>query len=272
MLGVRSFVVASLGMASIIGPTIVIGDMVPWSSAQALAGTPRASAALAPTEFSAIPAALISSTALPKQMTSGGTKLTPAALNELATRAAKLGANGSKAALPACSGQVDNPSAGNGRLNVHDLCVLPWTIGKSDRMTGALLRGDAALSLARLNAAYFTEFGSDLCVRDAYRSYDEQVETKKKRPGKAAPAGASNHGWALAVDLNCGVEVDSSDQWKWLDSHAPAYGWQNPDWARANGKGPHEPWHWELAAEVAKIKALQAAGKLPTPVIANSGN
>jgi hypothetical protein len=29
-----------------------------------------------------------------------------------------------------------------------------------------------------------------------------------------------------------------------MREHAPAFGWDNPDWAH-DGTGREEPWHWE---------------------------
>ena len=66
--------------------------------------------------------------------------------------------------------------------------------------------------------------------------------------GLAATPGTSEHRWGLAVDLCDGVQKGSGSRFQWLRDNAPAYGWDNPDWARNGGSGPYEPWHWEYVA------------------------
>ncbi|SDQ07702.1 D-alanyl-D-alanine carboxypeptidase family protein [Quadrisphaera sp. DSM 44207] len=139
-----------------------------------------------------------------------------------------------------CTGVVPEGSedAANGRLDTEELCSL-WE-------SGHMLRADAAVSLARLNLAFRAQFGEDLSLTDSYRSYAAQVAVKRSKPNLAARPGTSEHGWGLAVDLGGGVE-DSDEHYDWLREHAPAYGWDNPEWARKSGSGPYEPWHWEFA-------------------------
>lgn len=129
----------------------------------------------------------------------------------------------------------------NGQLPVHALCQL-WGA------PGQALRSDAAAAFNRMSQAYDGVFGTPLCVTASYRTYQRQVELYATMPsGYAAVPGTSNHGWALAVDLCGGIQVDGSPQHAWLLDHAAAYDWFHPAWAMPGGPGPHEPWHWEYA-------------------------
>jgi zinc D-Ala-D-Ala carboxypeptidase len=139
--------------------------------------------------------------------------------------------------LPGCSGAVQDPQAANGQLPDGDLCAL-WDAKHR-------LRGDAAVSLAQLNAAYRERFGADLCITDTYRSLQAQHSVRARKPGLAAVPGTSEHGWGRAVDLCGGVETGSGEAWDWLSAHAAEFGWSNPEWAQRGGSGPYEPWHWE---------------------------
>lgn len=139
--------------------------------------------------------------------------------------------------LPGCSGAVQDQQAANGQLADGDLCAL-WDAKHR-------LRGDAAVALARLNAAYRERFGADLCITDTYRSLQAQHSVRARKPGLAAVPGTSEHGWGRAVDLCGGVENGSGEAWDWLTAHAGEFGWSNPEWAQRGGSGPFEPWHWE---------------------------
>jgi len=145
--------------------------------------------------------------------------------------------------LPGCDGEAGTGSA-NGTLPESDLCYL-W-----DGSTQ--LRADAAEALAELNTMWVARWGTDLCVTSGYRTLAEQRAVKAAKGSLAAPAGRSNHGWGLAVDL-CSPQT-SGAQWEWLNENAPVFGWENPDWARPGGSGPYERWHWEYT------KGVLAAG------------
>ncbi|NNU27044.1 D-alanyl-D-alanine carboxypeptidase family protein [Isoptericola sediminis] len=109
---------------------------------------------------------------------------------------------------------------------------------------GETLRADAAAQLERLNVAYRAKFGRSLSVNDSYRSYSSQVATRASKGYMAAVPGYSNHGWGVAVDLGDGVESFGTAEYTWMRKHAPEFGWDNPAWARADGRKP-EAWHWE---------------------------
>lgn len=127
----------------------------------------------------------------------------------------------------------------NGRIPAAGLCGVPFA-------PGHLLRCDAAQQLERLDTAFRAQFGRHLELTDSYRSYPDQVATRASKGYLAATPGFSNHGWGLALDLGGGVQSFGTAEYEWLRAHAPAFGWDNPSWARPGGKKP-EPWHWEYA-------------------------
>ncbi|MEV8029075.1 M15 family metallopeptidase [Cellulosimicrobium funkei] len=126
---------------------------------------------------------------------------------------------------------------GNGQIPASALCELSFAPGEQ-------LRCDAAHQIEALNEKYREAFGANLSVTDSYRSYASQVAVKASRGYFAAPPGMSNHGWALALDLGGGIQSYGTAQYEWMRANAPAYGWENPEWARAGGS-KNEPWHWE---------------------------
>lgn len=136
--------------------------------------------------------------------------------------------------LPGCDGST-RPAGSNGMLRTADLCLL-WD-GKNR------LRADAAVALAELNQSFRARFQRNLCITDSYRTLAAQRALKATKPGLSAVPGRSNHGWGLAIDL-CSSETKGAG-WAWLQENAHVYGWVNPAWARAGGRGPYEPWHWE---------------------------
>lgn len=165
----------------------------------------------------------------------------PSALGAPRTVLVARAARGSqRAVLPGCDGVVRDPGMTNGNLPASDLCTL-WD-GKHQ------LRPDAAVAFAKLNLAYRKKFGHNICITDAYRTLAQQYSVRRARGGYAATPGTSEHGWGLAADLCDGVSAGSSATYWWMRNNAPAYGWDNPGWARPGGSGPREPWHWEYLA------------------------
>lgn len=136
--------------------------------------------------------------------------------------------------LPNCSGvPVGDPATWvNGALPEDTLCTL-WD--KRNKV-----RADAAVALANLNYAFKLRFGHNLCIQSSYRTIGDQYRVIASRGWLAAPAGKSNHGWALAIDL-CGGD-DRGERFEWLKANAPAYDWVNPPWASTI---KYEPWHFE---------------------------
>ncbi|GAA1991309.1 hypothetical protein GCM10009799_16480 [Nocardiopsis rhodophaea] len=134
-----------------------------------------------------------------------------------------------------CTG-VDLSKYANGRIPRSALCPLP--------QPGEMLRADAAAAFIELDGAFQDRFGRPMCVADSYRPLDEQVRLfREMAAGMAAHPGTSTHGLGRAVDLCGGVNEYGSVEHEWMLANAPAYGWENPAWAR-NG---FEPWHWEFA-------------------------
>lgn len=125
----------------------------------------------------------------------------------------------------------------NGTIPFDELDEIPWAKGE-------YLRPDAAADFNKLNAKFKSKFGYNIGVTDSYRTYAEQVETKKNKGNMAAEPGTSNHGWAMALDLGAGINNFGTKEHEWMKKHATDFGWKHPDWAEASGSLP-EPWHWE---------------------------
>jgi hypothetical protein len=138
-----------------------------------------------------------------------------------------------------CDGR-DPAGYPNGRIPESALCQE----GRTDHGEPVLLRADAAAALSALAAAWEADHGTPLCIRSAYRSYDEQAELVARMPELAAPPGESAHGWGTALDLCGGIADASSPQQVWMARNAPRHGWVQPEWAQPQGSRP-EPWHWE---------------------------
>ncbi len=140
--------------------------------------------------------------------------------------------------IAGCDGREPTQHYANGQLPASVLCTLPFAPGHK-------LRADAAVRLIRLNEVYKGTFGVDLCLTDSYRSLASQYSLAARKPGLAARPGTSEHGWGLAVDVCGGPDQVDSARRAWFLANAPAFGWDNPDWARPGGSKP-EPWHWEF--------------------------
>lgn len=139
-----------------------------------------------------------------------------------------------KTVLPGCDGEAPKGEASNGELPKNWLCDIG--VGKHQ------LRTDAAVSFAKMNAAFKKDTGKELAVTDSYRSLEAQISVAERKPGFAARPGTSNHGWGLALDLGAGTQTGTGEQYEWLVANAKKYGWENPDWAKRNS---YELWHWE---------------------------
>ncbi len=137
-----------------------------------------------------------------------------------------------------CDGKTPSATYGNGQIPSSELCYLPFAQGHK-------LRGDAAVQLIRLNAAFKAKFGEDLCLTDSYRSLSSQYSLAARKPGLAAKPGTSEHGLGLAIDMCDGPDQVGSARRTWFLDSAPDFGWENPAWAQPGGSRP-EPWHWEF--------------------------
>lgn len=130
-------------------------------------------------------------------------------------------------------------SGGNGRLPESSLRRLTAPGTTHHRAAPAAAAGMSALVIAAARQ------GIRIGVTDSYRSYDQQVELKRRKPGLAARPGTSNHGWGLAFDLSDGGRAltQSSAAYRFLKANGPRFGIYGP-LARANGS-IYEIWHWE---------------------------
>ena len=126
----------------------------------------------------------------------------------------------------------------NGYIPTSALCAIPW-------QTVDHLRCDALAKFVALNALYKAKFGANICVNDGYRSYAKQVALYNELgPKVAAVPGTSNHGWAIAADLGCGVGIFGNARHVWFSENAPKYNWAQPTWA-LEGSSRAEAWHWQ---------------------------
>jgi zinc D-Ala-D-Ala carboxypeptidase len=159
-------------------------------------------------------------------------------LGDKAFRMVAVSRSQERGPIAGCSGQAPTEQYANGQLPDSILCSLPFAPGHK-------LRADAAVRLIRLNEVYKGRFGVDLCLTDSYRSIGSQYNLAARKPGLAARPGTSEHGWGLAVDVCGGPDQVGSARRTWFLANAPAFGWDNPAWARPGGSKP-EPWHWEF--------------------------
>ena len=251
----RVGIAIALGLATIVTPLLGVGPSDGAPSADAAseatvistrtvsraAAVPSVPPAPLRSHFRVVPQATPEVAAAPARLVADPAEpLTVEELGSIRTQAEKASRGQARAVLADCPSSPVAPDAQNGRLDTSELCEI-WA-------DGLLLRSDAAIALARLNAEYASTWGQDLCLTDAYRSYGQQVAVRSAKPGLAARPGTSQHGWGLAVDL-CDAEASTgTDRAVWMVENAPAFGWDNPDWARPGGSGPLEPWHWEFVA------------------------
>ncbi len=83
--------------------------------------------------------------------------------------------------------------------------------------------------------------GVNITLTDSYRSYQQQVDLRRRKGGQVATAdpGTSIHGWGKAID------VAGDDARTWIQRNGARFGWVWPVWARNPGKS-YEPWHFEF--------------------------
>ena len=109
------------------------------------------------------------------------------------------------------------------------------------------LHPSAAAAFAELRAAA-TAAGIDLSCTDSYRSIEEQIDLKNRKPNLSARPGKSVHGWGFAVDLSLGLppKAFGNSVSEWLKTNAPEYGWYL-------GRPKDEPWHWVYRGEAGAL-------------------
>lgn len=132
----------------------------------------------------------------------------------------------------------------NGRIPAELLCAPAFA-------PTALLRCDAAAALEAVNEAYRADFGEDLVITSAYRTYEQQAILRIAKGWLAAPAGLSNHGLGVAVDLGGfgGLGQFDSPRYRWMLENGEQFGWVHPEAMRPGGGGPPEPWHFEFGTD-----------------------
>ncbi len=122
------------------------------------------------------------------------------------------------------------------------------------------LHPSAAAAFAALRAAAKAA-GIDLSCTDSYRSIEEQIDLKNRKPNLSATPGKSVHGWGFAVDLSLGLppKAFGNSVWEWLQTNAPEYGW-------FLGRPKDEPWHWVYRGETAALPgAATVASAMAAP-------
>jgi len=119
---------------------------------------------------------------------------------------------------------------GNGRL--------PQSSLEKIGIGGHRLYKNAATAWAHWRAAA-QGAGIDLTLTDSYRTFDEQVDLKKRKPTLSATPGKSVHGWGHAVDVSIGMPPKpfGNTVLNWFKANAPGFGWHL-------GRPKDEPWHW----------------------------
>jgi len=143
----------------------------------------------------------------------------------------------------------------NGQIPPGELCVLAAAPQHRARC-------DASEAFARMASEFRAAFGNDIAVTDAYRSYAEQVATKRAKGYLAATPGYSNHGWGLAFDLGGGINDYGSVQYAWMKSNGHRFGFFHPTWAEPSSPdyAKSEPWHWQYVPTAAEAAAQATHG------------
>jgi hypothetical protein len=150
---------------------------------------------------------------------------------------------GSAESSEAGAGGHGDPSSGAraGPPVVHNGHLPAWGLRSAG---GVQLAPEAAAAFEQL-LAHARRDGVTIAVTDGYRTYDQQVDVKRRKGWLAATPGRSMHGWGAAVDVDMRV-TDLA----WMRRHAATYGWIHPAWAQPGGSKP-EPWHWEYVGAAA---------------------
>lgn len=106
------------------------------------------------------------------------------------------------------------------------------------------------LSAAR---EYYQKTGKKVLVTDGYRTYDEQIDLKRRKPGLAALPGNSMHGYGMAMDIdsNAANKMDEMGLFK-------KYGIERPMLGRRQGE-KNEPWHIQPTG--LDVNGLKSTGK-----------
>lgn len=128
---------------------------------------------------------------------------------------------------------------------------IPPELLTSVGLGGHKLYGPAAAAFIQLRRAA-GRAGINLTLTDSYRSFSQQAEGHRRKPGVVAPAGKSVHGFGLAVDLAEGWPPRplSARARQWLQENAWLYGWRN--------SVPREPWHYVYVGDSEDTTSIKA--------------
>ena len=144
---------------------------------------------------------------------------TPAEINKAASASTYKGGGGAKAyGWNGATGTAGTKGSG------------PY--GFQPEMWAALVKANTAMAAAGLG---------NFSITDGWRSYDAQVDVKKRKPNYAATPGRSIHGLGYAADLKL-----TKAQQQWLYANGAKYGLYF-------GAGySKEPWHLQLMSSLAR--------------------
>lgn len=129
-------------------------------------------------------------------------------------------------------------SARNGRLGDAELVAVSG--GWNGRPARLLPPAAAAWESMRAAAA---QQGVTLYAIDTYRSWEvqdraHQAHLRGEKAANVLPAGHSQHGFGLAVDLTNGALIGPGDkEWEWMQQYGRQFGWHPIS---------NESWHWEF--------------------------
>lgn len=132
---------------------------------------------------------------------------------------------------------------------------------------------EAAIRYVQMKRAALAD-GIEWSETDSYRSYEQQVDLKKRKPKLAAKPGTSEHGYGKALDLATPDLSEglgkNSEQYKWLVKNAGRFGFHTLT-------SKVEPWHWEYRGDPTEeidqdtITALNDYNPKKTPLKLNEG-
>lgn len=89
------------------------------------------------------------------------------------------------------------------------------------------------------NERYNPGYLPNVPVKDARKQNSKKTLPNGKEPPTTAYPGTSNHQSGIAFDLAIPIDGWNTNEYKWLSSNAPNFGFTNDE-----GKSVNEAWHW----------------------------
>lgn len=123
-----------------------------------------------------------------------------------------------------------------------------YTVQKDSTLDGVY--GPVKSSFERMASEYYSKTGKNLLVTSGFRTHQEQIALKRRKPNFAATPGTSPHEFGYAIDVNS-PNANALDKMGLLSK----YGFTRP----AIKKG--EPWHLEPVISQS-LKAKLRSGKI----------